>query len=286
MISMPEPDGTHGTHELVRRVVATFDAIADSYDQGGVAYFGPIADRLVAAVAPQPGETVLDVGCGRGAVTVRLAQAVRPGGRVTGIDLSTGMLRALDADLRAEGYDEVELLERDASAPGVPDSTYDAVTASLVLFFLPDPAAAVRAWREALRPGGRLGFTTFGIRNDTWSQIDALFEPYLPPALLDARTSGQQGPFASPEATTARAEGAGLVDVRTVEDVDPVRYDSLDAWHDWSWTVGLRALWLAVPEDERPVVKEAIFETLAPEQTADGSVLLQQTVRVTTGRRG
>ena len=36
--------------EQVRRVVATFDALADDYDQGGVAYFGPIADRLLAAV--------------------------------------------------------------------------------------------------------------------------------------------------------------------------------------------------------------------------------------------
>ena len=36
--------------EQVRRVVATFDALADDYDQGGVAYFGPIAHRLLAAV--------------------------------------------------------------------------------------------------------------------------------------------------------------------------------------------------------------------------------------------
>jgi|1186.fasta_scaffold38255_2 hypothetical protein len=52
-----------------------------------------------------------------------------------------------------------------------------------------------------------------------------------------------------------------------------------------SWTVGLRACWLAVPEDERPVVQEAAFETLATLQAADGSLVVDQTVRVPTGRR-
>lgn len=272
--------------EQVRRVVATFDALADAYDQGGVAYFGPIADLLVQPLAPRPGEAVLDVGCGRGAVTTRVADAVRPGGRVTGIDLSTGMLRALAADLSACGYDEVELLERDASDPGLPTASFDVVAASLVLFFLPDPAAALQAWRELLVPGGRLGFTTFGTRDEVWSRIDAVFEAYLPPAVLDARTSGQAGPFATAEATTALTTGAGLEDAHTAESPLAVAYDSLDTWHDWSWTVGLRALWLAVPEQQRPVVREAVFDVLQPLQAPDGSLVVQQTVRVTTARRG
>lgn len=132
------------------------------------------------------------------------------------------------------------------------------MTASLVLFFLPDPAAALRAWHELLTPGGRLAFTTFGTRDGTWSRIDALVDDYLPPALLDARTAGQTGPFSSPATTTALAA---------------------------TWTTGLRQFWLWVPEDVRPTVRNAAFETLQPLQAADGSVVLDTTVRVTTGRR-
>ncbi len=272
--------------EQVRRVVATFDALADEYDQGGVAYFGPIADRLLAAVQPHPGERFLDIGCGRGAVTVRAAEAVRPGGRVTGIDLSTGMLRALDADLRAGSYDDVELLVRDASDPGLPAASYDVVTASLVLFFLPDPTAALVAWHDLLGPGGRVGFTTFGTQDDVWSRIDDVFDAYLPSAVLDARTSGQQGAFATTESTAALATAAGFADAATVESGVDVGYDSLEAWHDWSWTVGYRTFWLQVPEAERPVVKEAVFEILAPLLAPDGSLVVEQTIRVTTARRG
>ncbi len=172
------------------------------------------------------------------------------------------MLRALEADLRGGGRDGIELLVRDASAPGLPGSSYDVVTASLVLFFLPDPVAALTAWRELLRPDGRLGFTTFGTRDDVWSRIDEVVEAYLPPAVLDARTCGQTGPFASTESTAALATTAGFADASTVESGVEVRYDSLEAWNDRSWTVGLRAFWLAVPEDERPVVKEGVFEIL------------------------
>ena len=59
----------------------------------------------------------------------------------------------------------------------------------------------------------------------------------------------------------------------------------MEAWYSWSWTVGLRAIWLSVPEAERPRVKDALFDVLAEVQADDGSVVLDQTVRVTTGRR-
>lgn len=269
----------------VQRVVDTFDAIADDYDQGGVEYFGSIAQLLVDAVNPRPGERALDVGCGRGAVTTRLAGAVRPGGHVTGIDLSARMLQALGADLKAGGYGDVELHQRDASDPGLPPSSYDVVTASLVIFFLPDAGAALRAWHEVLRPGGRLGLTTFGTRDEVRNAIDRQFAPHVPPAVLDARTSGQSGPFSSAASTSALVTDAGFVDTDTREVTFPVRYASPEHWHDWSWTVGMRALWLSVPESERPAVKAAVLETLAPLRAPDGSLVIDQTVRVTTARR-
>lgn len=60
------------------KVARLFDQLAPQYDRGPVPWFGPIAERLVALVAPTPGESVLDVGCGRGAVTFRLDEAVAP----------------------------------------------------------------------------------------------------------------------------------------------------------------------------------------------------------------
>lgn len=64
--------------EQVTRVAEVFDLVAPEYDNVGVDFFGPIADFLVREARPLAGESVLDLGCGAGAATVRLARAVLP----------------------------------------------------------------------------------------------------------------------------------------------------------------------------------------------------------------
>ena len=58
-----------------QQVAGLFDLVADTYDQVGVDFFAPIAKLLIDALAPQPGEDALDVGCGPGAATLLLARA-------------------------------------------------------------------------------------------------------------------------------------------------------------------------------------------------------------------
>ena len=268
-----------------RRVAALFDRVAPTYDQVGVDFFRPIAELLVSALAPVPGERVLDVGCGRGAVTFRAAEAVRPGGRVTAIDLAPGMVAATAADAESRGYDHVEVLAGDAGDPQLPAGAYDVIASSLVVFFLPDPAAALRHWLPLLRAGGRLGLTTFGDQHDVWTAVDDLFRPYLPPQLLDARTTGATGPFASEASVTALVRDAGFGDVTTTTTRLPVRFASREQWHEFSWSVGQRLMWEHVPEHERVDVRDRAYAELAAATADDGSVTLWQDVRVTVGRR-
>jgi len=175
------------------QVAAVFDKVADTYDAVGVPWFEPIAEGLVAEVAPAPGERVVDLGTGRGAALWPLAHAVGATGHVTGLDLAAQMIAATRADVLARGLTTVDLVVADASSPELPDAGFDLAVASLVLFFLPDPAAALRAWHHLLVPGGRLGVSTFGPRGAVWEDLDDVFTPFLPPACL----------------TRARAELAG-----------------------------------------------------------------------------
>jgi SAM-dependent methyltransferase len=155
-------------------------------------------------------------------------------------------------DLVAEVYDSgpvewfrpiaARLVELVAPAPGehVVDvgAGADVLTASLVLFFSPDPAATLRTWLACLRPGGRLGLTTFGEEDEAFQRLDALFEPFLPPAMLDARTSGRRGPFASAAATEALVAGCGAVAVATVEETVEVAFRDVAQWRDWTRSHG------------------------------------------------
>lgn len=264
-------------------IAGVFDRAADTYDAVGVEWFGPIAAGLVAELAAQPGERVLDVGCGRGAALLRLAQAVGPSGRVLGIDLAPRMVAATAADVQEMPYVEVRVA--DASAPGLAASSYDVVASCLVLFFLPHPAAALRAWLELLVPGGRLGVATFGPQDEAWVAIDELFTPYLPPGMLDARRSGRRGPFASDEGMQALLDAAGYVDVRNTHLTIQARFVDAEQWHDFSWSHGQRAMWEAVPPGQREDLRRRAVSLLEDSRNADGGLSLRQDVRYTLGRR-
>src|SRR4051812_1704420 len=153
-----------------QRVGKLFDVVSESYDDVGVPFFQPIAASLLRALPPRAGERWLDVGCGRGAVLLQVAPAVRPG-TVVGTDLSTGMLDGCRQSLAETGLDNVELVQDDAQEPQVGGGPYDTLSSSLVLFFLPDPAAALRSWLPLVAPGGRIGVTTFGEIDPRWVAV-------------------------------------------------------------------------------------------------------------------
>ena len=178
----------------VGTVASLFDSVAPSYESVGVPWFAPIAERLVDELDPHSGTRVLDAGCGRGCALPALSAAVGSAGRVVGIDISPGMVARARETVQRRNLRHVDLHVMDATAPALPPMSFSMVVSSLVLFFLPDPAAALRAWHGLLVPSGRIGVTTFAERDDIWRELDALFDPYLPPGLMDARTSGQPRP--------------------------------------------------------------------------------------------
>jgi SAM-dependent methyltransferase len=122
-------------------------------------------EQLLAAAAPQPGERVLDVGCGTGVTTVPSAQAVGPSGHVTGADISRPMLDAARRRVEEAGLTNVELILADAQVHAFPRESHDLLTSRLGVMFFADPHAAFGNLIRALRPGGRLCMAV-------WATID------------------------------------------------------------------------------------------------------------------
>lgn len=264
------------------RMAGLFDALTPTYDNVGVDFFGPIASGLVDGLAPVPGERWVDVGCGRGAVLLDAAARVAPGAAV-GLDIAPAMV-ATARDLAAQrGLTNVTALVDDAQDPAYDEGGADVLSSSLVLFFLTDPAAALVAWRRLLRPGGRIGVTTFGGTDPRWNEVDDVFTSFLPPLMQDARTSGNRGPFASDAGMEDLLEAAGYAEVRTVTARVPVRFADAQHWYDFSWSTGQRAMWLAVPEESRGEVRAECERRLLAHAAEDGSVTFEQPVRHTLG---
>jgi SAM-dependent methyltransferase len=256
-----------------------FDTVADDYDQSGVEFFDPIAARLCDLVSPVAGEQALDMGCGRGAVTLRMAGSVAPGGSVTAVDVSAAMVRHTQLAVERAGLDNVRAEVLDASA--LPQAGFDLLTASLVLFFLPDPASAMTEWVRLVRRGGRVGLTTFGAQDETWRQVDALFHPYLPEHLLDPRTRGADSPFASDAGVERLVRDAGGVDVRTVRERLAVRFADPAQWRAWTMGTGQRMFWGFVPEDQREQLFATAAGLLERARDPEGNIVVHQDVRYT-----
>ena len=145
---------------------------------------GPFAEALVEILGPQPGESILDVGCGSGAAARAVALAVGGTGRVVGLDLNAGMLdvaRGVDQD-QAGGQDgpgraPIEWLEASAVDMPLADRSFDAVVSGQVLQFVPDIGAAAREIRRVLKPGGRVALSVWrGTAHNPYfaAQMDAV----------------------------------------------------------------------------------------------------------------
>ena len=149
------------TEQNKQEIVKVFDQVAEHYDNPAMRFFPFCADRLIAHLRPRPGSKVLDVATGTGAVGLAAAQAIGPHGRVQAIDLAENMLQTAVANLQRSGLTNIDFHLMDAESVEFKSRYFDCVTCSFGIFFLPDMQAGLSSWRQVLKPGGRVIFTSF-----------------------------------------------------------------------------------------------------------------------------
>lgn len=152
---------THPDAESRLRHARAYDDVAPDYEAVSAPrlFDGP-ARELVAFAAPAPGDRVLDVGTGTGAVA---AAASAPGAIVTGVDPSLPMLMAA----RRRGIPRLCA----GALPHLPfaDGCFDVVLSAFVMTHLDDPDAAAVEMRRVLRPGGRIALSAWAPAEDEFT---------------------------------------------------------------------------------------------------------------------
>lgn len=128
----------------------------------------PLTEVLLSAVNAQPGERVLDIGCGCGGYTLALARAVGPGGQVTGADVSTAVLEVAEATKAAN----TDYVLADASTHDFSAIQADLLTSRFGVMFFGDPDAAFANLHRALKPSGRLAFACWrAVADNPWAHV-------------------------------------------------------------------------------------------------------------------
>jgi ubiquinone/menaquinone biosynthesis C-methylase UbiE len=140
------------TRAFYNKISKVYDLLAEKSEE-------PVRQAGLETLNARPGEKVLEVGFGTGHTLVTLARAVRPTGRVYGIDLSDEMVRIARENLRAEGLEDlVELICGDAVSLPCPSGQIDAIFMSftLELFDTAEIPKVLAECQRVLVPGGRL----------------------------------------------------------------------------------------------------------------------------------
>jgi len=115
------------------------------------------AERRLRSTDPEPGQRLLDVGCGNGAVAIRAARAF--GLISVGVDLDPEQIEA--ARLAADGLQGVSFLVADATALPFPDGEFDLVYSNKTTHHIADWPGALAEMARVLKPGGKLVYADF-----------------------------------------------------------------------------------------------------------------------------
>ncbi|MBL9097025.1 MAG: class I SAM-dependent methyltransferase [Alphaproteobacteria bacterium] len=138
-----------------------------------------ISDEIVKTARAAPGEAILDIGCGCGETSLRLAKTA---GRVVGIDISRPMLARAAQRAKDAGIANFKAIEADASDHSF-GAEFDLLFSRFGVMFFADPDRAFANLRKSLKPGGRLAFVCWrDWRDNEWARVPiAAARPHLPP---------------------------------------------------------------------------------------------------------
>jgi trans-aconitate 2-methyltransferase len=217
----------------------SYDRVADPQTRWGA----EVLERL----ALDGDETVLDAGCGTGRVT-ELLLAKLPRGRAVALDASAAMLAQARERLAPFG-DRVTYVEADLGRPLPIEAPVDAVLSTATFHWVPDHDALFANLAAVLRPGGWLVAQCGGFGNIArFLEVVSSIEPDF------ARNRHN---FQTPEATVARLESSGFVDIHAWLSDAPTRFDPGEPLEAFLGTVCLRTHLAGLePPEREPFVHE------------------------------
>lgn len=209
----------------------SFDVSAAAYAR----FMGRFSERLavefVAWSGVRPGLTALDVGCGPGALTSRLVEALGAD-NVRAIEPSPSFVAAA-----RERFPGMDIQQSPAASIPLPDDTVDVAMAQLVVNFIPDPVGGLREMARVVRPGGSVAACVWDLGPHGRAPISLLWKAVHD---LDSTSTGEASmPGTHEGQLAALAQQAGLTDIRDSElTVSAPFRDFEDWWEPYTYGVG------------------------------------------------
>ena len=241
------------------------------------------SDNAIGLLPPAEGDRVLDIGCGLGDTTTRLAEMVGEGGSAHGVDVAERMIETAIEEARERGAAHTTFAVQDVETQPF-DREFDYAFSRMGTMFFANPVAALRNVRQALAPGGALNMVVWRrkIDNDMMHRAELVVAEYLEePEESDVPRCGP-GPFSMANADTVTDVllHAGFADIRLTRQDLPYKIgNDLDQAVAFNMDLGPAAevlrMWGERIDEIRPKIKADLETALEDFVQPDGSVVAQ-----------
>jgi SAM-dependent methyltransferase len=244
------------------------------------ALFGEWAPKVADAARIRPGERVLDVACGTGIAAREAASRAGPGGSITGLDPSAGML-----DVAKQLAPGVEWRQGLAESLPFAGDTFDAVVSQFGLMFFADRREALREALRVLKPGGRLAVAVWDAleHNPAYADEVALLEQLAgSPAANAVRMPFVLGDRRDLAGLLA---GAGFEAIRVETRTGTARFPSVRVMVEADLRGWLPVMGIHLAEDRIAGILEAAERTLGQYVADDGTATFETSAHIATGTK-
>jgi SAM-dependent methyltransferase len=156
----------------------------------------------------------------------------------------------------------------DAASLPFDDASFDVVLSSFVVFFLPEPTAALREWRRVLAPGGRLVMSTWNGADPRWSWERDVRKAFASDDVLKGFALVNR--FDEEAKVEGELRSAGFEPGQVTRHVIEFVYADEDAWWDWNWSHGSRVFLEELSDDAQERFRALAYEAMQPLHTDQG----------------
>lgn len=203
------------------------------------------------------------------------AERVGEAGEVAGVDLADGMAQATNAEAERRGL-RARVQVIDAEQLDFPDASFDRVVCGFGVMFFPNLGQALSEFRRVLKPGGKLGVSTW--RESQTEDLSAVLSE------MGLGSGRPPGWITEPDELAGHLERAGFGNVQVSMDSETFRYANLDVYWQTARGTGQRRVLDTLDADQTEQARATLAERLRRHQRPDGIYLVQTALLATASR--
>jgi len=249
------------------------DAFRERQDRGQ----GPFGEAAMDALGLQPGQHVLDIGCGSGSTTFELANRVGPSGRVVGVDISAPQLENAKRRAAALASPIVEFHNQDVAIFPFETGTFDRAYSRFGVMFFAKPVDAFVNIRSGMKPGGRIAFVCWqSPGRNPWLEITGeVASQYLPKPEPVGPEDPSAYAFREPDRVNRILSEAGFsgIEITSVEKKLAFELDVAGTVEQLIQYGTMAPVISQATEDIRERIKADLSEAIQGYQTSDGVMI-------------